>query len=204
VSPWKFVRRLTPAPSPTPSSRRTFPWRRLCRDLDRARTSLHAIALRLLRTALDDSPIRRRSSPVGLRHFYFYRPEFPKAQPLLAYEYWWTGEDSNLRSPQGAADLQSAGFSHSPTRPRKNSSITPSASPANICQKPQRATSENTKRTRVKRHQPVDFVSEDSLRLIPPQANRWSWRRELNPRPSDYKSDALPAELRQRSQTDKE
>ena len=25
----------------------------------------------------------------------------------------------------------------------------------------------------------------------------WSWRRELNPRPSDYKSDALPAELRQ-------
>src|SRR4029077_10059668 len=33
---------------------------------------------------------------------------------------WWTGEDSNLRSPQGAADLQSAGFSHSPTRPAKN------------------------------------------------------------------------------------
>src|SRR6202023_3679404 len=32
---------------------------------------------------------------------------------------WWTGEDSNLRSPQGAADLQSSGFSHSPTRPRK-------------------------------------------------------------------------------------
>jgi hypothetical protein len=25
----------------------------------------------------------------------------------------------------------------------------------------------------------------------------WSWRRDLNPRPSDYKSDALPAELRQ-------
>src|SRR5713101_2997761 len=30
---------------------------------------------------------------------------------------WWKGKDSNLRSPQGAADLQSAGFSHSPTRP---------------------------------------------------------------------------------------
>src|SRR5215472_18980656 len=30
---------------------------------------------------------------------------------------WWTGKDSNLHSPQGAADLQSAGFSHSPTRP---------------------------------------------------------------------------------------
>ena len=27
--------------------------------------------------------------------------------------------------------------------------------------------------------------------------SKWSWRRDLNPRPSDYKSDALPAELRQ-------
>src|SRR5206468_12801218 len=26
---------------------------------------------------------------------------------------------------------------------------------------------------------------------------RWSWRRELNPRPADYKSAALPTELRQ-------
>ena len=29
----------------------------------------------------------------------------------------------------------------------------------------------------------------------------WSWRRDSNPRPSDYKSDALPAELRQPLQT---
>ena len=29
----------------------------------------------------------------------------------------------------------------------------------------------------------------------------WSWRRDSNPRPSDYKSDALPAELRQQSWT---
>ena len=29
----------------------------------------------------------------------------------------------------------------------------------------------------------------------------WSWRRDSNPRPSDYKSDALPAELRQPPQT---
>src|SRR5437016_1313629 len=27
--------------------------------------------------------------------------------------------------------------------------------------------------------------------------HHWSWRRDLNPRPSDYKSDALPTELRQ-------
>src|SRR5437667_12633213 len=28
---------------------------------------------------------------------------------------WCTGEDSNLRTSQGGADLQSAGFNHSPT-----------------------------------------------------------------------------------------
>jgi hypothetical protein len=42
------------------------------------------------------------------------------ASQIAAGENWWTGEDSNLRSPQGAADLQSAGFSHSPTRPRNS------------------------------------------------------------------------------------
>ncbi len=31
----------------------------------------------------------------------------------------------------------------------------------------------------------------------PRNPEEWSWRRDLNPRPSDYKSDALPAELRQ-------
>jgi hypothetical protein len=29
----------------------------------------------------------------------------------------------------------------------------------------------------------------------------WSWRRDLNPRPPDYKSGALPTELRQHSGT---
>src|SRR5207245_1878601 len=29
---------------------------------------------------------------------------------------------------------------------------------------------------------------------------RWSWRRDLNPRPADYKSAALPTELRQLEQ----
>ncbi len=84
----------------------------------------------------------------------------------------------------------------------ENSFKRPTACPENLCQQIQRAASENTKRTRVKRHQPVDLGTEDSLRLIPPQNFWWSWRRELNPRPSDYKSDALPAELRQHSQTE--
>ena len=35
----------------------------------------------------------------------------------------------------------------------------------------------------------------------PQTASTWSWRRDLNPRPPDYKSGALPTELRQHSGT---
>ena len=35
------------------------------------------------------------------------------------------------------------------------------------------------------------------VRRLPEKYIHWSWRRDLNPRPSDYKSDALPTELRQ-------
>ena|SRR5579871_1303860 len=41
----------------------------------------------------------------------------------------------------------------------------------------------------------VHAVSEVRFRA---EQTKWSWRRDLNPRPSDYKSDALPTELRQR------
>src|SRR6266446_8459561 len=101
--------------------------------------------------------------------------------------WWWTGEDSNLRSPQGAADLQSAGFSHSPTRPHGGiTRLEGHCAPA-------------------KRRDTIPPVSQ--CRNPPPENKResspdsnfiWqSWRRDLNPRPSDYKSDALPTELRQ-------
>jgi hypothetical protein len=108
---------------------------------------------------------------------------------------WWTGEDSNLRSPQGAADLQSAGFSHSPTRPAYSSGTQPSHP---------HGEDRNTKRARVRRHQPLPNCREKSVRLTAKLSGPsiFSWRRELNPRPSDYKSDALPAELRQRTQTE--
>src|SRR5262249_9796176 len=81
-------------------------------------------------------------------------------------ESWWTGKDSNLRSPQGAADLQSAGFSHSPTRPGKlapgyririrETLALEGSKPAleSSCFVRERVASENTKRTRVQRHQP--------------------------------------------------
>jgi hypothetical protein len=155
-----------------------------------------------------DSLLGCRSSPVGLRHFYFLTristgPNFSRPNIYMLRVH---GGRGRIRTSVARKERQIYSLLVLATHPPvlEKSSFTPSTSPANICQKTQRAADENTKRTRVKRHQPVDFVSEDSLRLIPPQANRWSWRRELNPRPSDYKSDALPAELRQRSQTDKE
>jgi hypothetical protein len=47
---------------------------------------------------------------------------------------------------------------------------------------------------------PFNSPSMKPLCLSPKSlARTWSWRRDLNPRPSDYKSDALPAELRQQS-----
>ena len=44
---------------------------------------------------------------------------------------------------------------------------------------------------------PFVFTTRIRSASLPPDKFWWSWRRELNPRPSDYKSDALPAELRQ-------
>jgi hypothetical protein len=46
-----------------------------------------------------------------------------------------------------------------------------------------------------------DFGCGLSLRSRPQTASTWSWRRDLNPRPPDYKSGALPTELRQHSGT---
>ena len=50
-----------------------------------------------------------------------------------------------------------------------------------------------------RRRMPKPMSIFGSFRLTPFEL--WSWRRELNPRPSDYKSDALPTELRQLTRT---
>src|SRR6476469_3909564 len=49
----------------------------------------------------------------------------PQTQPASRAKIWCTGKDSNLRTSQGGADLQSAGFNHSPT-----CAETPTASPS--------------------------------------------------------------------------
>jgi hypothetical protein len=57
---------------------------------------------------------------------------------------------------------------------------------------------ENRKSKKPERLSGGVFLSRcTSLALRSP--TNWSWRRDLNPRPSDYKSDALPAELRQQN-----
>ncbi len=126
----------------------------------------------------------------------FLRTGSHQEKRLLFWRAWWTGKDSNLRSPQGAADLQSAGFSHSPTRPKTSGRKLVSQN--RFASALTRGFNRNTKRTRVQRHQPVQFCNPELLPPSLPADFWWSWRRELNPRPSDYKSDALPAELRQR------
>jgi hypothetical protein len=173
--PKNWSRLLTPAQSATPSSRRTFPLRRLCRVSVRTRTSLHAIALRYLRPCSSvaqrlpiSSRARRALLPNLLTSNFFVFLAQLLYQALS--ESWWTGEDSNLRSPQGAADLQSAGFSHSPTRPRKSvrhQTAFATTSYRQTIQEREGHSSENTKRTRVKRHQPVVFALQIRFAQFP-------------------------------------
>jgi hypothetical protein len=77
----------------------------------------------------------------------------PSAKTFAKRGRWWTGEDSNLRSPLGAADLQSAGFSHSPTRPDKHSGHKNRIPSGEFI---------NAKRARVCRHQPLPFDCEEN------------------------------------------
>jgi hypothetical protein len=44
-----------------------------------------------------------------------FRQRAPAFVAPLNAQFWCTGKDSNLRTPLGGADLQSAGFNHSPT-----------------------------------------------------------------------------------------
>lgn len=136
--------------------------------------------------------------------------------------HWCTGKDSNLRTSQGGTDLQSVGFNHSPTCanfrafPATNhkSRNQPSygdypGSKTDPIEKPgarkllaRKNTTlgkflmeccwEKSSYATAPRKMPCVPDTKSSLRI-----RCWSWRRDLNPRPSDYKSDALPTELRQ-------
>jgi hypothetical protein len=129
-------------------------------------------------------------------------------------DFWWTGEDSNPRSSQGAAGLQPAAIDRSATCPHppqfRRAAIfrLPSCRPSTghlswVNRVDDRHEDRPTPRTCV--HQKLACTrsrTPKSCLAAPPVGSRiWSWRRDSNPRPSDYKSDALPAELRQPPQT---
>ena len=151
---------------------------------------------------------------------------------LTTAKLWCTGEDSNLRSSQGAADLQSAAINHSATcarfdRASRSQHVpeSPNAGPESLVPavKEHRALkrialqSRQNSTTATRPYFRARFAIQEAaagissslgelrvsfglllLRLAARSRSRfWSWRRDLNPRPSDYKSDALPAELRQ-------
>ena len=106
-------------------------------------------------------------------------------------------------------DLQSVGFNHSPTcaNPKTSAGNRPAQTTTPQPQLSARETKcENSRLT-------PNPLPENNLKEClyygATRARRranlfcfrnlfiWSWRRESNPRPSDYKSDALPTELRQ-------
>src|SRR4029077_322236 len=93
------------------------------------------------------------------------RVRFPKA--------WWTGKDSNLRSPQGAADLQSAGFSHSPTRPAKTkrtlNACPPKLFQANPCGRKQKHKKDSCQKT------PARLFFLEGFAPHSPYKSWWSW-----------------------------
>ena len=49
----------------------------------------------------------------------------------------------------------------------------------------------------LRRYCRVRRLPDNSYTTLAAELVLWSWRRDSNPRPSDYKSDALPTELRQ-------
>ena len=185
----------------------------------RIRLSLNVIQAKIPRTTYAPSAIIKRFTSAPSHKTLGISPAAPSTalrarpyhtRPRLASEYgstWCTGKDSNLRTSLGGTDLQSVGFNHSPTcaktKKRGHTNQNPSKKrrrklgnetrelPLDTCNQP-----ENTLMECVK----TGALSARLRANLPlfPETILWSWRRDLNPRPSDYKSDALPTELRQR------
>ena len=148
-----------------------------------------------------------------------------------SHQSWCTGKDSNLRTSQGGTDLQSVGFNHSPTcanfRAFRPQTVTLETShDFALCAEDDATAGNDPIEKQSARENPLarkhhtwknslwSAVGKNLLRRRAAQnalysgidlhikpIKCWSWRRDLNPRPSDYKSDALPTELRQQSET---
>jgi hypothetical protein len=157
-------------------SRRTFPVRRLRPELDRARTSLMRLPCGFLQTKQREPGGRGRiRTSVARKERQIYsllvlatHPPVPKIHP---------GHNNCI--PQTLLRRQLY-------VPKTISKTLPA---------PQAKTQKGLVS---KDTSPLHLTARIRSASLPPKKSWWSWRRELNPRPSDYKSDALPAELRQR------
>src|SRR5437868_4199206 len=117
---------------------------------------------------------------------------------------WWTGEDSNLRSSQGAADLQSAAINHSATCPfplqsaaQSEATATPGSTHSGAFQNDstqgsrnfgayQPSRKPNSSRTYLERETGIEPATnslegcDSTTELLPLVRNFWSRRPELN------------------------
>ena len=101
---------------------------------------------------------------------------------------WCTGEDSNLRSSK---ERQIYSLLPLTARPPVHNSKTRGAARST----PTHSADAFPRRSQKKPGRQFGMIAAGYS-----GPKLWSWRRDLNPRPSDYKSDALPAELRQPEQ----
>src|SRR6185437_6033225 len=138
------------------------------------------------------------------------------AKPLTTQKTWCTGEDSNLRSSKERQIYSLLPLTARPPVPchpnDQNLSFGTALCPAAGTLSAHQPPSGTFRLPRIVRHvlhatgvgSPQEQARRACFRAgktrVPfrfPNVLKWSWRRDLNPRPSDYKSDALPAELRQ-------
>ncbi len=97
-----------------------------------------------------------------------------------------------------AADLQSAAINHSATCALCRRPPIPQPIPIQTLARTQPRAPTSQPRLCMANAAREGTTSRYNQTLLLPQ-KIWSWRRDLNPRPPDYKSGALPAELRQPS-----
>ena len=154
-----------------------------CRRALLPRASAGKPAVFLLPTRHFHSPARSAAAAHLLRTS-SARPTFRAPNPRGRG--WWGGEGSNLRSPK-AAGLQPAAIDRSATSPKYISCC----SSGHDCFGSQFL---YPLRPWAAALRPAHVIGI-RVRCIPEgrrEINPWSWRRDLNPRPADYKSAALP------------
>ena len=143
-------------------------------------------------------PLSNLNGPPGFRFGGQPSPKIRLAGRSFG-EGWWRGEDSNLRSPEGR-------WVYSPVPLTARPPLQKSARHGNCLQcfgLPPKWSPGSLQVSRNRLAQPFIQTNRRQPRSANPKfystyvSRSWSWREDLNPRPADYKSAALPAELRQ-------